>query len=58
MQIILFRITSINYKFYAILINQIFILFLHEAYNYINFLDCYFMKLFDNTFNQRFPINL
>ena len=49
MQVILNRIISINYQFYTVLINQVLVFFFHEAYNYINFFNPHFMKLFNDA---------
>mgnify|MGYP005919169831 CR=1 FL=1 len=57
MQIILFRIISINYKFYTIRINQILVFFFHKTYNHIDFFNSNFMKLLDDTLNQWLTIN-
>ena len=57
MQIILCRIVRVDHQFYAVLIYQVFIFFLHETYNNVNFLNTYFVKLLDDSFNQRLPID-
>ena len=57
MQIVLCSIVRVNHQFYAVLIHQVFIFFLHETYNNVNFLNSHFTKLLDNTFNQRLPID-
>lgn len=45
MQIVLSGIVRVDHQFYAILIHQVFIFFLHETYNNVNFLNTYFVKL-------------
>ena len=56
-QIILGCIVRIDHQFYAVLIHQVFIFFLHETYNDIDFLNPHFVKLLDDSFNQRLPID-
>ena len=57
MEVILGGIFLIYYKVNTILINQVLKLLFHEAYNDMDFLDTYLMKLFDCPFNQWFSID-
>ena len=57
MQIILCRIVRVDHQFHAVLIYQVFIFFLHETYNNVDFMNPHFVKLLDDPFNQGFPID-
>ena len=50
-------VVRVDHQFYAVLIHQVFIFFLHETHNNIDFLNTYFVKLLDDSFNQRLPID-
>ena len=57
MQIILGGIVRVDHQFHAVFIHQVFIFFLHETHNNVNFLNSHFVKLLNDSFNQRLPID-
>ena len=56
-QIVFRCVIRIDDQFHTVLVHEIFVFFLHEAYDYIDFFNPHFMKLPDGTFDQCFPIH-